>query len=223
MELIKSKKKVRKLIKGHENLVLTDREKELLIKKASKQFGKFLSVLGYDWENDAHMKETPFRFTKAWVNELFSGNFKQAPRVTSFEEKDESLKYNDGVIIQRKIEIHSTCSHHLLEISGIAHIAYKTNNEGTVIGLSKLNRLADYIARRPQVQERLTRQIHDIISENIPGNKGVAVYLSCTHGCVSCRGIGHDSEMDTIYLSGDFKTSDSLKQEFLFAIGNNNK
>lgn len=209
-----------KLIKGHESLILTDKEREEIITKATKQFGKFLTTLGYDWENDPHMRQTPLRFTKAWVNELFAGNFKNIPTATSFEEEEEDLIYDNGVVIQKGIKIISKCSHHLEVISGVAHIAYKTDDKGTVIGLSKLNRLADYVARRPQVQERLTKQIHDVISKHIPGNKGVAVYLSCKHGCCSNRGIGHDSTMDTIFLSGDFKESPSLKQEFLFAIGN---
>lgn len=220
MEILEKVKK--QLIKGHESLSLTDKEREKLIQKAEKQFGKFLTSLGYDWQNDPHMQNTPHRYTKAWINELFSGNFKDLPKITSFEDDDTTLVYNDGVVIQKNIEIFSKCSHHLEPITGLAHIAYKTNEKGEVIGLSKLNRLADYMARRPQVQERLTRQIHSLVSANIPNNKGVAVYLSCKHGCCSNRGIQHDSTMDTIYLSGDFKESPSLKQEFLFAIGNQN-
>lgn len=220
MEICEKVKK--QLIKGHESLALTDKEREKLIQKAEKQFGKFLTSLGYDWQNDPHMQHTPHRYTKAWVNELFAGNFRTSPNVTSFEDDNLMLAYNDGVIIVKDIKIISKCSHHLEEITGVAHIAYKTDDKAELIGLSKINRLADYAARRPQVQERLTRQIHNFISESIPSNKGVAVYLSCQHGCCSNRGIQHDSTMDTIYLSGDFKESSSLKQEFLFAIGNHN-
>jgi len=211
-------KKQKKLIKGHENLNLTEKDRFNLIKKASKKFGAFLTSLGYDWQNDPHMSDTPMRYTKAWVNELFAGNFKEAPKVTSFEETDEKLLY-DGIIVEKDIEIKSKCSHHLESFSGIAHVAYMPNEKGEVIGLSKINRIADYMARRPQVQERLTKQIHDSLSALIPGNRGVAVFVSCKHQCCSNRGIGHDSTMDTIYLSGSFREIPTVKEEFLFSIG----
>lgn len=209
--------KDKKLIKGHENLNLTNKDREKLIDKAQKVFGKFLTSLGYDWENDPHMKDTPKRFTKAWVNELFVGNFSTAPNVTSFQEEDKNMLY-DGIIVEKDVEIISKCSHHLETFKGLAHIAYLPSESGEVIGLSKINRIADYVARRPQVQERLTKQIHDELNKLIPGNRGVAVYVSCKHQCCSNRGIGHDSTMDTIYLSGAFRENPSVKEEFLFAI-----
>lgn len=211
-------KKTKNLIKGHENLALNDKERLKLIKKGAKQFGKFLTSLGYDWQNDPHMKDTPMRYTKAWVNELFVGNFKNEPNITSFFEENLEMKY-DGIIIEKDVEIISKCSHHLETFKGVAHIAYMPNELGAVIGLSKLNRIADFCARRPQVQERLTKQIHDKISYYIPDNKGVAVFVSCKHQCCSNRGIGHDSTMDTIYISGVFRDIPSIKEEFLFSIG----
>lgn len=209
----------RKLIKGHENLALSDKEREKLISKAEKQFGKFLTALGYDWQNDPHMQDTPHRYTKAWVNELFAGNFKPSPKVTSFHEENAALLYN-GIIIEKNVEIKSKCSHHVESFVGVAHVAYIPSDSGSVIGLSKINRIADFIARRPQVQERLTKQIHDELSTLIPGNKGVAVYVDCKHQCCSNRGIGHDSSMVTIEVSGLFRNDASVKQEFLFAINN---
>lgn len=212
----------KKLIKGHENISLTDKEREQLIKKASKQFGKFLTSLGYDWENDPHMKGTPQRYTKAWVNELFSGNFGAGPKVTSFSEENESLKYS-GIVIEKDIEIKSKCSHHLETFMGVAHVAYFPAEDGTVIGLSKLNRICDNIARRPQVQERLTKQILDELNAAIPGNQGIIVYVDCGHQCCSNRGIGHNSSMVTIEASGMFRENSSVKNEFLFAISNTRK
>jgi len=210
----------KKLIKGHENLELSQKERDSLIKKAAKQFGKFLTTLGYDWENDPHFKDTPNRFTKAWVNELMIGNFSKQPNVTSFEEENKAMIY-DGIIVEKNIEIKSFCNHHLLPFQGMAHIAYLPSISGEVIGLSKINRIADFIARRPQVQERLTKQIHDALNDLIPDNRGVAVLVSCNHLCCSNRGIGHDSTMDTIYLSGAFREVSSVKEEFLFSISNN--
>jgi GTP cyclohydrolase I len=212
----------KKLIKGHENLSLTDKERERLIKKAEKQFGKFLTALGYDWENDPHMKGTPHRYTKAWVNELFAGNFKPHPRVTSFSEEDPELLYN-GLVCQTKIKITSKCSHHLETFQGVAHVAYIPADNGEVIGLSKLNRIADFLARRPQVQERLTKQIHDELNELIPDNKGIAVFILAEHQCCSNRGIGHDSKMGTIEVSGLFLDVPSVKEEFFFVIDQSTK
>lgn len=209
----------KKLIKGHESVDLSQKERDALIKKGAKQFGKFLTALGYDWENDPHFKDTPNRFTKAWVNELMIGNFSASPRTTSFQEEDSQFK-KDTLVVQKNIEIKSKCSHHLESITGVAFIAYLPSKEGNLIGLSKLNRIADWVSRKPQVQERLTIQIHDEVSKMIPDNQGVAVYVSCKHGCVSCRGINQDSSMDTIHISGEFHNP-SMKEEFLFAISNN--
>jgi len=207
----------KKLIKGHENLGLTDKEREKVIKNAEKYFGKFLTALQFDWENDANMKDTPHRVTKAYVEELMAGNFKPMPKITSFEDEDKDLAY-DGIVIQTDIEIKSLCSHHFLAFSGVCHIAYMPSTSGQVIGLSKLNRIADFCARRPQVQERLTRQIHDLVSHEIPQNRGVAVIIEAKHTCCSHRGIGHDSTMHTQYVSGSFRELPTVKDEFLAAV-----
>ena len=212
--------KEKKLIKGHENLGLTDKEREKLIKKAEKHFGNFLTAMQFDWENDPNMADTPHRVTKAYVEELMAGNFKPAPKVTSFEDEDKTLLYK-GMVCQTHIEVKSLCSHHFLGFTGKCHIAYLPSDTGAVIGLSKLNRLADFCARRPQVQERLTKQIHDMISENIPNNKGVAVMIEAKHSCCSSRGIGHDSTMKTCIISGAFEDP-SVKNEFLFYISTKN-
>ena len=212
----------KKLIKGHESIALSDKEREKLIKNGTKKFGEFLTTLGYDWGNDPHMSGTPLRYTKAWVNELFAGNFKADPKVTSFHEEDAALK-GEGVIIDKDIEIISKCSHHLETFKGIAHVGYFPALDGTVIGISKINRICDFIARRPQVQERLTKQILDELNAAIPGNQGIIVYVDCGHQCCSNRGIGHDSSMVTIEATGLFRENSSVKQEFLFAISNKRK
>ena len=104
-----------KKIKGQENLSLTEKEREKVIKKAAKVFGKYLSTLGYDWENDPHMRDTPNRVTKAYVEEIFAGNFKPYPKVTSFEDEDKDLAYT-GMVVQTNIAIKSMCSHHFLAL-----------------------------------------------------------------------------------------------------------
>jgi GTP cyclohydrolase I len=146
-----------------------------------------------------------------------AGNFTKAPKVTAFEETIPGLKYNQ-IIVQKNIDIKSKCSHHLETIIGKAYVAYLPGESGMVVGLSKLNRIADYYSRRPQVQERLTVQIHNALNDAIPDNRGIAVYITSKHGCVSCRGIQHDSTMDTIEISGVFEHNPSAKDEFLFAI-----
>lgn len=210
-----AKTSIRK-IKGHESLELSEKEREKIIKNAEKYFGKFLTALRFDWENDANMVDTPHRVTKAYVQELMAGNFRPRPNVTSFADDDKQLDYG-GIVYQTKIEIKSLCSHHFLPFSGYAHIGYRPS--GSVIGLSKLNRLADFCARRPQTQERLTMQIHDIIDKYTPGNRGVAVMIEAEHTCCSNRGIGHDSVMKTMHVSGTFCDS-AIKEEFLFMISN---
>jgi GTP cyclohydrolase I len=213
--MVEALKKTPKLkIKGHESLELTEKQREKIIKNAEKYFGKFLTALRFDWENDANMADTPHRVTKAYVQELMAGNFRPRPNVTSFEDDDKELNYG-GIVYQTKIKIHSLCSHHFLPFSGYAHIGYMPSESGSVIGLSKLNRLADFCARRPQTQERLTMQIHDIINHNTPNNRGVAVMIEAGHTCCSNRGIGHDSVMKTMHLTGVFIDNASIKEEFL--------
>lgn len=214
-EIIEKVKK--ELIKGHESLELSDKEREKIIKNAEKYFGKFLTALRFDWENDANMSATPHRVTKAYVQELMAGNFRPKPNVTSFEDEDPELNYA-GIVYQTKIDIKSLCSHHFLPFNGYAHIGYMPSVSGEVIGLSKLNRLADFCARRPQTQERLTMQIHDMIAQHTPGNRGVAVMIEAGHTCCSNRGIGHNSVMKTMHVSGVFVEDASIKQEFLFMV-----
>ena len=207
-----------KLIKGQDNLVLTDLQRERLIKKAAKQFGKFLTAMGYDWQNDPHMNDTPTRVTKAYVNELFSGNFHPEPKSTSFEDPDKVLAYG-GMVTQTNITLKSTCSHHFLPFTGKCHVSYIPGEDGKVIGLSKLNRIADFCARRPQVQERLTKQILLGLKKVLPEAKGIAVTIVSKHSCCELRGIQHNSEMVTTELDGVYHKPE-VKSEYFFGIQN---
>jgi GTP cyclohydrolase I len=119
------------------------------------------------------------------------------------------------MVFQGGIPVKSMCSHHHLAFTGRAHVAYIPSSDGRVIGLSKLNRIVEFYARRPQIQEGLTVQIHDAINEVCEKNMGVAVVISATHTCACLRGVKHDGcEMKTSKLSGDFLDDPATRAEF---------
>lgn len=189
----------KKIISG-QNLNLTIDEKQVKLQQVERAYGDFLTALGYDWEHDSNMKGTPYRVAKMYLNEVTKGSYDPEPKITSFENQ---LQY-DGIVFQGNITIKSLCSHHMQPFVGKAHVAYIPDINGKVIGLSKLNRICDYFARRPQLQEQLTMQIHDYIDKVTEKNKGIAVLIEAEHMCVKLRGIEHDSMMKTAKLSGYF-------------------
>ena len=190
------------LKKANGNMVRTAEEKAQMIEQAAEYYGKFLTSLGFDWAADPHSANTPRRVAKAWVNDLISGSISNEPEVTAFP-NDEGYT---GLICQTRIPVVSMCAHHNLQFLGVCHVAYLPGKEKTdmVIGLSKLNRIVDFYSRRPNIQESLTKQIHDHINRLCIGNRGVAVIIESQHNCVKCRGIKHDSVMKTSQLSGYF-------------------
>lgn len=191
------------------NLPQTEVEKEKMIDKAALAYEGFMDALKIDWRNDPNSSDTPRRVAKAYVNDLIKGCYVSEPKITAFDNVDQY----DGMVSQLNIELKSMCSHHHLAFTGKAHVAYIPGNK--VIGLSKLNRIVDFYARRPQVQENLTMQIHRHIDRVCEGNKGVAVIIEANHTCCSHRGIGHDSTMKTAKMSGAFlDNNDTAKAEF---------
>jgi GTP cyclohydrolase I len=190
------------LKKANGNIVRTAEEKAQMIEQAAEYYGKFLTALGFDWAADPHSANTPRRVAKAWVNDLISGSISPEPEVTAFP-NDEGYT---GLICQTRIPVVSMCAHHNLTFHGVCHAAYLPGKEKTdmVIGLSKLNRIVDFYSRRPNIQESLTKQIHDHINRLCIGNRGAAVIIESQHNCVKCRGIKHDSVMKTSQLSGYF-------------------
>lgn len=155
---------------------------ELKIELIEKNFKEIMHILGLDL-NDDSLKDTPRRVAKMYVKEFFSGlNPDNKPSVTLFENK---YKFNQ-MIVERDITLYSTCEHHFVPIIGKAHVAYFST--GKVIGLSKLNRIVQYYAKRPQVQERLTMQIAAELKELLQTDD-VAVIIDADHLCVSSRGI----------------------------------
>jgi len=167
-----------------------------------------METFGLDLSDDS-LNGTPQRVAKMFVNELFSGlDPKKKPKASTFQNK-----YNYGeMLVEKNITVYSTCEHHLLPIVGRAHVAYISN--GSVVGLSKMNRIVDYYAKRPQVQERLTIQIVREL-QNVLNTKDVACVIDAKHLCVNSRGI-KDIESSTVTseFGGKFKNKE-VRQEFL--------
>lgn len=206
-----------KKIKAGQNIVLSEVEKTKMLINAEEAFGKFLTALGYDWENDPSMQKTPYRVAKMYVKEVTSGAYNEPPKITVFP-NDSSY---DGIVFEGNIKVHSLCAHHFASIVGVCHVAYIPKKDGNIIGLSKLNRIVDYLAKRPQTQEFLTKQIHDYICNTIPDNQGVIVFIKADHMCVRLRGIEQDSSMQTSYCSGYFKTNEiGSRKEFFDMVAN---
>lgn len=183
-----------------------DLKKEVI----AKHFKEIMEVLGLDLTDDS-LKGTPMRVAKMYVDEIFKGlNPKNKPGISLFENK---YRYNQ-MLVEKNIKIQSQCEHHFLPFYGKAHIAYIS--KGKVIGLSKLNRIADYYSRRPQVQERLTMQIANELKEVLETDD-VAVIIDAKHMCVSSRGIKdpHSSTVTAEYC-GQFKDQDTRKELLKF-------
>ena len=186
-------------------------EKEYRVEQAEEHMWQVLEWLGYDVDNDPNMRETPHRYIKILANEICKGTYNKMPKITNFE----NTSGYDGIVFQGNITVRSMCAHHLAFIHGRCHVAYVADDKSQVIGLSKLNRIVDYYARRPQMQEQLTQQIHDALDKLIPGNHGIAVVIEARHTCVSMRGIEDaNSAMSTAKLSGAFEKEADCRKEF---------
>lgn len=189
---------------------LTDEEK---IRKIKYHFSEIMDTLGLDLTDDS-LKGTPERVAKMYVKEIFSGlNPENKPQISLFENKYSYKR----MLVEKDITLYSSCEHHFVPIIGKVHVAYFPGKN--VIGLSKINRLVQYHARRPQVQERLTIQIAEAMKE-VLGHDDVAVYVDADHLCVASRGIKDtNSRTLTSSYSGLFEKQE-IKQEFLAYINN---
>jgi len=198
---------------------LNDKQKEKMISKAEKAYGKFLDALGCDWRNDPNSNDTPRRVAKAYVNDLWAGRYTSMTPITSFP----SDGY-DGIVIERNIPLTSMCSHHHQTIGGVVHIGYIVGQEGSVIGLSKLNRIVEHFGRRGAIQEQLTAAIHQAVDKICENNLGVIITVVATHNCVSCRGVKHKgAAMVTTKASGVFRhNGNDARQEFFNSLKINN-
>ena len=189
---------------------LTDKEKWNMVDVAAEKYGEFLTALGCDWQNDPNSSDTPRRVAKAYVFDLWKGRYDAMTEITAFP----SDGYN-GIVQESNIPVTSMCSHHHQTIGGRVSIAYVPSENGKVVGLSKLNRIVEHFGRRGAIQEQLTVAIHNAIDKICEGNLGVAVMISATHNCVSCRGVKHQgASMQTAKLSGCFLEEDAARAEF---------
>jgi len=178
------------------------------VEKIKANFKEIMETLGMDL-NDESLQDTPNRVAKMFVNEVFKGlNPENKPEIKLFSNK---YKYKE-MLVERDITVYSYCEHHFVPIIGKAHVAYVSN--GNVIGLSKINRLVEYYAKRPQVQERLNEQIAKALKEVLK-TEDVAVVIDAEHLCVKSRGI-QDTASSTVTASyhGKFKEIETRK-EFL--------
>ena len=189
-------------------IILSD---EIKIKRISEHFREIMRIMGLDVEDES-IVDTPGRVARMYVKEVFSGlDPANKPSITLFENKSKHNK----MVIEKDITVYSYCEHHFVPIIGKAHVAYISN--GSLIGLSKLNRIVQYHARRPQLQERLTEEIALFIQEAL-GIEDVAVLVDAVHLCVASRGVGDvNSSTVTSHYAGKFR-NEAIKNEFLLTV-----
>ncbi|WP_298895427.1 GTP cyclohydrolase I FolE [uncultured Psychroserpens sp.] len=182
---------------------LSDDEKK---QRIAILFEEIMDVMGLDLTDDS-LKGTPKRVAKMYIDEIFSGlNPNNKPKIALFDNK---YQYNQ-MLVEKNITFYSNCEHHFVPIIGKAHVAYISS--GKVIGLSKLNRIVQYYAKRPQVQERLTNQIAEEL-KNVLETEDVAVIIDAKHLCVSSRGIKDDTSATvTTYYGGQFNKAEKITE-----------
>lgn len=185
------------------------------VEQVERALELLIQGLGLD-RSDPHLKDTPRRAAEAWVKELCAGLNGPQFRLTTFPSELES---DSGMVALQQIPVKSLCAHHLLPILGWATVAYVPN--GQLCGLSKLSRVVDHFARRPQVQERLTNQIADFLQTGLHP-QGVAVQVKASHMCMELRGVNHTGLMTTSTLRGVFREDPTLREEFM-QLANNGK
>ncbi len=196
-------------------------DSEKLIEELVPEFENVLDGLIIDRHNDPNSQGTARRLAKMYIYELMSGRYQPRPTVTSFP--NEGSERFEGMLVVRA-EITSMCSHHHQTIRGLVHIGYVVDEDGRVIGLSKLNRIVELFARRGAIQEQLTSAIHNAVDTICENNKGVIVTVVATHNCVSCRGVKHNgASMVTTKASGVFMENENLaRKEFFDSLKINN-
>jgi GTP cyclohydrolase I len=184
-----------------------DRKEKIEI--IEKHFTEIMKALGLDLSDDS-LIETPKRVAKMYVNEIFWGlDYDAFPKCTTVDNK---MKYNE-MVVERNVNVQSNCEHHFVIIDGLATVAYVPNEK--VLGLSKINRIVEYFAKRPQIQERLTEQVFHALCF-ILETQDVAVMIDARHYCVAARGVEDTgSSTVTCKLGGGFKTDPAARAEFL--------
>ena len=179
-----------------------------LIDEVTDAFQGVLDALVIDTVNDHNTQDTAKRVAKMFINEIFRGRYYPPPAITAFP----NAKQYDQLYMTGPISVDSTCAHHFQPISGKCYIGIFPGKK--VIGLSKFNRMVDWVVSRPQIQEEMTEQIADMIEVETEA-KGIAVIVKAEHFCMTARGVKeHESDMMTSVLRGDFLKIDHLKSEF---------
>ncbi len=174
----------------------------------TEAFQGVLDALLIDTKNDHNTKDTARRVAKMFVHEIFRGRYYPPPKITAFP----NVKQYDQIYMSGPMSINSTCAHHFQPITGKAYVGIFPGEK--VIGLSKFNRMVDWVASRPQIQEEMTEQIADMIEKETEA-KGVAVIVKAEHFCMTARGVKeHESDMVTSVVRGIFRDEPAIKAEF---------
>lgn len=188
--------------------VIQDGEMDQIMEEVTDSFQQVLDSLVIDTANDHNTQETARRVAKMFCQEIFSGRYEHKPRVTAFP----NVTSYDQLYVTGPITIRSTCAHHFQNIHGKCYVGVFPGKN--VIGLSKFNRLVDWLASRPTIQEELTVQIADLIEQETQAD-GIAVMVQAEHHCMTMRGVKeHESAMTTSIMRGCFREDPHLKQEF---------
>ena len=191
---------------------ITSEEKDLLLDEVTEKMQAVLESLVIDTENDHNTQDTARRVAKMFIKETFAGRYESKPKITAFPN---ALAY-DQLYVTGPITIRSTCAHHLQGIKGKCYVGIFPGEK--VIGLSKFNRIIDWVASRPQIQEEMTIQIADSILKETAA-LGVAVVIQAEHMCMTMRGVKEScSDMTTSVMLGKFREDPALKSEFLSLI-----
>ena len=189
--------------------VETDLDRKEKIEVIEAHFAGIMRTLGLDLKDDS-LVDTPKRVAKMYVNEIFWGlDYDAFPKCTTVDNK----MHYDEMVVERNVIVMSNCEHHFVTIDGLATVAYVPNKK--VLGLSKINRIVEYFAKRPQIQERLTEQVFHALCY-ILETDNVAVMIDAQHYCVKSRGVEDTgSSTVTCKLGGGFKTDPAARAEFL--------
>ena len=185
-----------------------------LIDEVTDAFQGVLDALVIDTVNDHNTQDTAKRVAKMFINEIFRGRYYPPPAITAFP----NAKQYDQIYMSGPMTINSTCAHHFQAISGKAFVGIFPGKK--VIGLSKFNRMVDWVASRPQIQEEMTEQIADMIEQETEAN-GVAVIIKAEHFCMTARGVKeHESDMLTSVVRGRFREDSVMRAEFFSLLSN---
>lgn len=191
--------------------------KDIRRQQIESHIHEVIRLIGLDLKDDS-IEETPKRLAKMFIDEIFTGmNYENFPKITNIKN---TMSVEEMVLVDR-ITLMSTCEHHFVTIDGLVSVAYFPKD--WVIGLSKINRIVEFFAKRPQVQERLTQQILVAI-QTVLGTDDVAVYVKATHYCVKSRGVqDYNSYTVTSAYGGKFQDDREIRKEFLAQINNNRR